>query len=352
MDKINELLYWFKNISAETIIDIEVAAIVILVFKIISSWIAYFVIKIFNMKKKKDQIKKNSFYKPLKHFVSILGIYLSIYLLQLPVSIMDIITKIFKLIVILLVANGFANALTPQSTFFRKLQASDKYNGNDASITFICRAIKIVVYIIAGFLIITELGYNIGSLVTALGIGSVVIGLAVQDLAKSVIAGMTILFDKPFVVGDFVEVATFTGTVEDISFRSTKIRTADHTVLSIPNNIIAEKEIVNYAKMEKRRYKFDLILTYDTSLEKVEQTISKIKLMLQSHPNVIKDSEQVHLEKIAEDGIGITVYFYTDIIAYTDYLDFKEQINLAVLDILEKENVALAYNTKTVYIKQ
>lgn len=352
MEKLNELWQWIQNIKTETILDMWVAVAIVIIFKIISSWIAYFLIKIFNMKKKKQQIKKNSFYNPLKWFVFILGIYCALYILQLPISIIKIVTKVFKLITIMLVANGFANALTPQSTFFRKLQETEKYNGNDAYISFICKAIKIVVYIIAGFLIITELGYNIGSLVTALGIGSVMIGFAVQDVAKSVIAGMSILFDKPFVVGDFVKVATFTGTVEDISFRSTKIRTEDNTVLSIPNNIIVEKEIINYAKMEKRRYKFDLIVTYDTNLEKVVDTIDKIKNMLRSNPNVIKDSEQVHLEKIADDGIGITVFFYTDIVTYVDYLDFKEQINLAVLDILEKEKVELAYNTTTVHIKK
>ena len=304
------------------------------------------------MKKKKEKIKKSSFYKPIKWFIIVLGAYVSTYILQLPSQMMEVITRIFRFIVILLVANGFANALTPESTFFRKLQQTERYNGNDAAVNFVCKAIKVVVYIIAGFLIITDLGYDIGSLVTALGISSVVLALAVQDIAKSVIAGMTILFDKPFVVGDFVEVATFTGTVEDISFRSTKIRTADDTVLSIPNDIIAEKEIINYAKMEKRRYKIDLILTYDTRLDKVQDTIEKIKFMLRSNENVIKDSEQVHLEKIAEDGIGITMYFYTDIVAYNDYLEFKEQINLAILDILEKEQVELAYATRTVYIKQ
>lgn len=348
----NELIGIFQNIRIQNWIDIGIVILIIITFKIISSPIAYFIIKIFNMKKKKEKIKKNSFYKPLKLFIVTLGIYLSTYVLPLPSEIMAIITKIFKLMVILLLANGFANALTPQSTFFKKLQASDRYNGNDAAVNFVCKAIKIVVYIIAACLIITDLGYNIGSLVTALGISSVVVALAVQDIAKSVIAGMAILFDKPFGVGDFVEIAGFTGTVEDISFRSTKIRTLDDTVLSIPNNTITEKAIINYAKMEKRRYKFDLVLTYDTTLEKVQETIDKIKFMLKSNENVIKDSEQVHLEKIADDGVGITVYFYTNIVAYNDYLEFKEQINLAILDILEKEQVELAYNTRTVHIKQ
>lgn len=343
---------WFQNITMENLVDIGIAILIILIFKIISSWTAYGIIKIFNMKKKKERIKKSSFYKPLKWFMVTLGVYLGTYILQLPKDVMDVITRIFRLIVIVLIANGFANALTPQSTFFRKLQQTEKYNGNDVAVQFVCKAIKFTVYIIAAFLIITDLGFNIGSLVTALGISSVVIALAVQDIAKSVIAGMTILFDKPFSVGEFIEVGDYKGTVEDISFRSTKIRTPDNTVLSVPNNIIAEKAIINYAKMEKRRYKIDLILTYDTSLEKIVDTMDKIKFMLKSNRNVIEESEQVHLEQIADDGVGIVVYFYTDIVPYQEYLDFKEQINLAILDILEKEQVELAYNTRTVHIKQ
>lgn len=216
---------------------------------------------------------------------------------------------------------------------------------------FILKAIRVVVYIIAGFLIITELGYNLNGLVAGLGIGSVVITLAAQDTAKNLFGGLVIFLDKPFTVGDWIQVDKFEGTVEDITFRSTRVRTFDNSVVNIPNSVIANDSIINWSRMERRRNKVNLCLDLDTPIEKVKKVQSRIKEMLKQHDDIIDDTIIVRFDNITDNGINLMVYSYTNSIDYTSFLEEKEKINFKIMQILREENVELAYDTKTIFVK-
>ena len=131
--------------------------------------------------------------------------------------------------------------------------------------------ILIVIYIIAGFIAITLLGVNLNGLVAGLGIGGVIVTLAAQDTAKNLFGGLVIFMDKPFVVGDWIQMDNYEGTVEDITFRSTRIRTFENSLVNIPNSIISNSSIINWSKMEKRRYRTNLYIQIDTPFEKLEK---------------------------------------------------------------------------------
>lgn len=353
MERINEIIEQVKQIPMETLINILIALGIIAVFYLFSYLFAYFIIKIFNMKvKNKNKIKQNSFYKPLKLAVTLFGIYLAALFLNLPSEVINVITKIFKICIIYLTAKGFANMVKPSSKFIKKLQSRSKINSNDTAINFIVKTVRGIIYIIAGFIIITELGYNLNGLVAGLGLGGVIVALAAQDIAKSLFAGLAIFFDKPFSVGDWIEAKMVEGTVEDVSFRSTKIRTADNTLVTIPNNLLADDKVVNYARMEKRRYLINLVVVLDTSIQELSDLMGKMKFVLSNHEHVLPDSVQIHFDKITEDGLNIFIYLYTDITDYVGFLDFKESINLVLLHILESQKIELAYPTKTVYLKK
>lgn len=353
MERINEIIEQVKQIPMETLINILIALVIVAIFYLFSYLFAYFIIKIFNMKvKNKNKIKKNSFYKPIQLAVALFGVYLATLFLNLPSEAMNVITKIFKICIICLTARGFANMIKPTSKFIKKLQNNSKLNGNDTVINFVIKTVRGIIYIIAGFMIITEFGYNLNGLVAGLGLGGVIVALAAQDIAKNLFAGFAILFDKPFSVGDWIEAKTIEGTVEDISFRSTKIRTADNTIVTIPNNLLADDKVVNYAKMEKRRYLTNLVVVLDTSIQELSDLMEKMKFVLSNHEHVLPDSVQIHFDKITDDGLNIFIYLYTDITDYVGFLDFKESINLVLLHVLEAQKIELAYPTKTVYLKK
>lgn len=343
----------FEFIISKSIIEYLFVLAIILIFKIISPFIAYIFIKMFHFKEKnKQKIKHHAFYKPLKTFIVIIGIYLGLRTLQIPENISIYIAKFFRICIIILFAKGFANIFNTSSESYEKIREKLKFTGNEALINFISRIIKFLIYVIAGFIIVSEFGYDLNGLATGLGLSSVVIALAAQDLAKSIIAGFSILTDKPFEIGDYIETNNFAGTVEDITFRTTRIRDIHNQVVVIPNSQIADANIVNGSKREKRRYNLILTLNLATPLEKVSELTEQMKLCLATHNNIEKESVRVLFDTISANGLDISIHFYTDIVDYVEFLNFKETINYTLLEIVQKNNIELAYNSQTIYLKK
>ena len=349
MKFLNEILDFFKNLTIENAVDIGIGLAIIVIFKIISSPIAYMIVKMFKFKvKDKNKIKNNGFYKPLKSFFVILGIYIGFMVLKLPADIFAVITKIFKICVILLATKGFSNLFDSNSESFAKLREKLNFDGNDTTINFFSKVAKALIYIIAGFILITELGYNLGGLATGLGISSVVIALAAQDIAKSFLAGISIISDRPFEIGDYITVGDLSGTVEDITFRTTRIRNADDQVIVLPNSVLTDNNIINSSKRDCRRFRIVLTLELDTPLEKVTQLTENIKLALTTHPQVINETVKVFFETISADGIDLSIDLKTSALEYVDYLKFKEEINYTLLDMVNQAKIGLAYPSITI----
>lgn len=210
MNHINRIIAFFQGLTIKNLIDLGIFLGIVFVFQILSSSFAYIVIKMFKFKiKDKNRIKKYGFYKPLKAFFIVLGFYVGFTILDLPQNVFEIITKIFKICVILIVTKGFLNLCNPKSESFADLRKKFNFKGNDTTINFFSKVLKALIYLLSGFVLITELGYNLGGLATGLGISSVVIALAAQDVAKSFLAGISIISDRPFEIGDFIRVDDF-----------------------------------------------------------------------------------------------------------------------------------------------
>ena len=353
MEQFEELI---TNIVSIEIIDIIFAIGIIIFFRIFSSWIAYFIIKMFKWKEKsKKKIKENAFYKPLRLFLILLGFYLAIVFLRVPLKInneaMMWVTRIFKILSIIVFANGLARSFSDNSSLTEKIRVKWEQKVDDSMFLFILKVIRGLIYVIAGFLVITELGINLNGLVAGLGIGGVIVTLAAQDTAKNLFGGLVVFIDKPFIVGDWIQMDTFEGTVEDITFRSTRVRTFENALVNIPNSIISNASIINWSKMEKRRYKLNLTIESDTSLEKLEKFKTRVMNMLQAREAIFDDSIIVKFDTISSNGLNVLICSYTDSVDYNSYLAEKEDINYKIMKILQEENIKLAYDTKTVLVK-
>ena len=357
MENIKNFIEAIKSIQMNQVIDIVIAILVYILFRCLSKSLAYITVKIFKPKSKnKKEIRNNAFYKPLKTFYVILGFYLAILLIRKPLEINawinSLTDKLFKISIIILAANGIANSLTTNNKSINRLKERMNPEVEDSMFKFILKAIRIIIYVIAGFMVTTELGFNLNGLVAGLGIGSVVITLAAQDTAKNLFGGLVIFLDKPFIVGDWIQVDKYEGTVEDITFRSTRVRTFENSVVNIPNAVIANDSIINWSRMEKRRNKVNLCLELDTPLEKVQKVQQRIKEMLKQHDDVIDDTIIVRFDNITDNGINLLVCSYTNSVDYASFLEEKEKINLKIMQILKEENVELAYDTKTIFVKK
>ena len=335
--------------DVNNVLKYSTALAIILGGRIISPVIAHIVILIFHKLFKVDtKVTESGFYGPFKFIITVAGFGIAIYFLDLPKGVINLYNKVFKILLILTIAKAITNCLEPDSTFFTKLESATRFNGNEALNSFIGKILKSLTYIVAAFMILSDFNYDLGGLATGLGLGSAVVALAAQDFVKSLIGGFTIITDKPFEIGDFIEVGKFQGTVVDITFRSTRVRTFENSLVNIPNSVIANSSIINWSKMEKRRNKVNLCLELDTPLEKVQIVQKRIKDMLIQHDDVIDETIIVRFDNITDNGINLMVSSYTNSIDYASYLEEKEKINFKIMQILKEENVELAYDTKTI----
>ena len=157
--------------------------------------------------------------------------------------------------------------------------------------------------------------------------------------------------EKPFVIGDWIEVGTYAGTVIDISFRSTRIRCADNSVITIPNSTITSEYVINWNKLKTRR--FDCVLNSnmnDVNSEKIKDIIKELKVVICSKDYVQRDTIYVGFNGISDYSYDIKIFLYVTETNYIKYLKIEEDLNCEFLNVLAKENVELAYPTQTLNV--
>ena len=346
MSNINSFL---ENLTGQETVDLVIAVLIIAVLDIFSPLFSYAVIKIFKFKEKGAKIKKNAFYIPLKSFFKVLGVYLALLFLKPTLNIddnfMNIATKIFKVIVILNTAIGLAKSIDKESFLVRKIIDKSEKNIENSSVKFLIRMIKVLIYIIAGFMIIAELGYDLSGLVTGLGLGSVVLTLAAQDTLKNLFSGIMIALDKPFQVGDYVKFGTYEGTIEDITFRSTRVRMRDNSLAQVPNSVISSTTVVNISRIKKRLYEIDLQVNFDTSLAKLSNFEHSVLDFLNNYDMVVEQSANVFLKQINSDDYNIHIYCYLNVTDFDQFCIEKGKLNYEIMNIIKQNDIKLALET-------
>ena len=350
MNKITELLSRIDLNSLITIFDIQIALAIVIGTFLFKSIIARIIIKIVYIFTKHDKtdIRMSKMYNPLKKMVLCIGIYIGLRIIPKSAQVTYYINETFKVIVILFVTKGLTSLMTKDSKIFKKvLNMSESDTVND----FFCKIFRGLAWIVSIFIIMTELGFDLSGLATGLGLVSAVFALAAQELVKNLISGFSILTDKPFVLGDWIEVGDFSGTVMDISFRSTRIKALNNTLITIPNSKIATEYVINWNRLKSRRVDLVLNLDLNTPTEKIKKIIKEIKLVLKNNPHVIEDTVHVYFNEIANCSNEIKIFLYVNETSYIQWLNAKQDILCNLLTLIEKDNIELAYPTQTVYVK-
>ncbi len=350
-----EIKEWLTSINLEDLLklfDLQIALAVFILFFMFRNVFSRLIIKIYyRIIKSKKNPKDSSMYKPLKKFFILFGVFCTIHILPLNQQLVYLTNKAFEVIIAYYITKAVTTLVTEDSIIMKKIF---KITSDKAVNRFICKMIRVFIWIIFVFVVATILELKldgIGALVTGLGIGSAAIALAAQDLVKSMLSGAAILTDKPFVIGDWIEVDQFQGTVIDITFRSTRIKAYNNAVVTIPNSLITSSYVVNWDRLTSRRFDCILTLSWDTTSEKIKKIVKEMKLILQNDPEVIKETVEVSLNNITTYGSEIKIYLYIREAEYSKYLKAKQDILCSLLYLIEKENVDLAYPSQTLFVK-
>lgn len=209
------------------------------------------------------------------------------------------------------------------------------------------KILKVLVGLVAVLLFLQNSGLNVTSLLAGLGIGGVAIALAAKETLGNFFGGFTVIADKPFSVGDWIVCNEVEGTVQDIGFRSTKVKTFYDSLLTIPNAIISDSIVDNLGKRQSRRTRITLDVTYDTPGEKIKAFVEGIRKIIQSHPQTRKDYYQCYFSGYGPHSLQILLNFFLKVGDWDSELKAKQEIFLEILDLSQKLKVDFAFPTQT-----
>jgi MscS family membrane protein len=205
-----------------------------------------------------------------------------------------------------------------------------------------------IVFLIQGS---DELGFPAYSVLAGLGVGGLAVALAARDSIANLLGSLLIMLEKPFRIGQYIKVGGSEGTVEDVGFRSTRIRTQDNSLISIPNNMVVNTTVDNLSLRTMRRQRFFVQVTYGTSREKIEALVAGITGLILDHSMTNKTDFQVRFNNFSESSLDILVMFYFEVRDYGVELREREAILLRVMDLVSEMGAEFAFPTRTLQIE-
>ncbi|MBP3923713.1 mechanosensitive ion channel family protein [bacterium] len=237
--------------------------------------------------------------------------------------------------------------------FMRKLQ--DKFNSGENAATFshvipiFEKIIKFLIVFILAASFLQSQGYSLTSLIAGFGITGLAVGFAAQQTIASMFGTIAILTDKVYKNGDYIKVNNTEGTVESINLRSTKIRTIDNFLVTVPNDIMADSIVENISQAHKRRMDMVFGVTYDTSDEKLQRAIDIVKEVVNSRSDIGKDA-YVTIQTLDSSSINIRLIGYAKTKAYDVLMKVKSEIYFEVVKRYRAEGIEFAFPSTTVYM--
>ena len=225
-------------------------------------------------------------------------------------------------------------------------------NTGAASILHLGRRVVDVLVVFAGVVIVLyHFGFNPTAALAGLGIGGIAIAFAAQKTLENVIGGISIIFDQVVRVGDFLKTGETQGTVEGIGLRSTRIRTLNRTVVSVPNGLISGVTLENFAERDKFWFRHMVGLRYQTTAAQMRSIVESLTAMLQAHPRVERDSVRVRFQAFGPSSLDVEIFAYLFARDYNHFLEMQADFLLKVMEVVEGAGAHIAFPSQTMYLE-
>jgi small-conductance mechanosensitive channel len=208
---------------------------------------------------------------------------------------------------------------------------------------------RIVLWSLATLVALDNLGFNISTLMASLGIGGIAVALAVQNILGDVFSSVSIALDKPFVIGDFIVVDSYMGTVEYVGLKTTRIRSLGGEQIIFSNSELLKNRIRNYKRMQERRVQFEFGIAYETPIEEVERIPGMVKEIVTADAFDTR-FDRAHFKAFGDSALLFEVVYSVLTPDYNQYMDIQQAINLELMRRFSKRGITFAYPTRTLYI--
>jgi MscS family membrane protein len=222
---------------------------------------------------------------------------------------------------------------------------------DDQLIPLLSTSLKVVVFVIAVLIVLDNLNVDVKTMLAGLSIGGLAFGLAAKDTLANLFGSVSIFVDSPFQIGDWINVDGVDGTVEEVGFRSTRIRTFYNSVVVIPNARVADAKVDNYGRREMRRCFFKLGLTYDTTPEQMQAFVEGMRAIIQANAFTNKSSYEVHMSAFGDSALEVMVYFFFRCDTWTEELRERHNVYLEALRLARALGVSFAFPTQSLHIE-
>lgn len=289
--------------------------------------------------------------RPISYTVVFLFLILFYPALQLPVKtgqyVLIFLNALLPVFVVLIVYRLIDVIMFYLESFAKKTDNTL----DDQLVPIIRKSLKIMVVLLGTIFVLQNLNFDITGLLAGISIGGLAFALAAQDTIKNLFGSLMIFVDRPFQIGDWIVANDVNGTVEEVGFRSTRIRTFHNSVVTIPNGNIANMTVDNMGLRVYRRYSTNIAITYDTPADKIEAFTEGLKKIVENHPQTRKDYYEIHLNNMADFSLNILFYIFFEVPTWSEELKCRHEIILEIIKLAEHLEVRFAFPTSTVHIE-
>jgi small-conductance mechanosensitive channel len=230
------------------------------------------------------------------------------------------------------------------------IETAEKGSDRERALKGFMTLIRVVVWGIATVFLLDNLGFRINTVIAGLGIGGIAVALAAQNILGDLFAYLSIMFDRPFEIGDFIIVGEYMGVVNHLGVKTTRIGSLGGEQIIMSNKDLTDSRVRNYKRMERRRVVFRLGVTYQTPFAKLQEIPEVIARVIRGVEDTIFD--RAHFFSYGDFSLVFEVVYYVTSNDYTKYMNIQQEINLRIHEEFEKRKIEFAYPTQTLFLNK
>lgn len=289
--------------------------------------------------------------KPLELTIILLGVYISSFFLAESKDLEALLTHLYRSFIIIILTWILYRATDTVRAIVEENIIRLNYDLGASLTKLVSTILKVFMVVMAMIAVMNEWGFNTTQIIAAFSVLSVGASISAQDTIKNFWASLVLFFDKPFKIGDWIELSGINGIVEEIGIRSTRIRTFEKSLITVPNGTVANANIQNWDKRPKRRVKMNLGLTYSTSPEQMEAILNDIRNYLKSNDKIHQEQILVYFTEFGDSSLNIMCYYFTKSIIWAEWLAAREETYLEFIRIVQRNGSSVAFPSQSVYIE-
>jgi MscS family membrane protein len=300
-----------------------------------------------------DDLAVEAVVGPLSIILPLAGVFLGVRFLvstQPEWTWLEQVDRVFRVVSILLVTWTAFRLVDAGALLLGERSARTESRLDDQMVPLARKGGKIFVATLGFLLVAQNLGYSVSGLVAGLGIGGLALAMAAKDTLANLFGSVMIMLDRPFHVGDLVSFPGGEGVVEEIGMRSTRVRTPTKTVISIPNQHLANATVENQSQMPRRRVRFTLGITYDASAAQMQELVTRIEGYLRTNPQVDPEQVVVRFTEFGASSLDIMVQYFANTKDWAEHLGVRQEVNLRLMGLVEEMGLQIAFPTRTVHL--